>query len=79
MSNYAFQITEEDIESAIDNPRYNKGLKTDKTADEIFNEMHGNDLNRIEEAALHGIDMDTQTDYAYQEIIEILIEQGILK
>jgi len=84
--NTAFEVTVNDIELLLNNEHYMEGIRlggyfslTDyKVFDEIFGKLNETDMARIEKAALYGDDMDTQTDYAYQEIIEILKEKQVL-
>jgi len=84
--NTAFEITIEDIESLLQHEHYMDGfhlstfysLRGEKVFDEIFQDLNKEDFDRIEKSALYGDDMDSQTDYAYQEIIEILAEKEIL-
>ena len=84
--NTAFEITIEDIESLLHHEHYMDGfhlsafhsLRGGEVFDEIFQELNKEDFDRIEKSALYGDDMDSQTDYAYQEIIEILAEKEIL-
>ena len=84
--NTAFEVTVNDIELLLNNKHYMEGirltayfsLKDYKVFDEIFQELNEMDMARIEKAALYGDDIDTQTDYAYQEIIEILKGKQVL-
>jgi hypothetical protein len=47
-------------------------------AEKEFDDLDEEDHSRIEEAALRGDDMDEQTNYAYDEIEDILAEKGII-
>ena len=87
MDGMAFQILEDDIGSVIFDKNYNQDCNVkddlkDKDRDEIskivFDMFETEDFARVEKTALRGIDMDTQVDYAYQEIADILIEKGVL-
>lgn len=76
----AFEITREDVVSVLDEV----GL-LDKTShvernnfiDRIWDICTEN-YSRIEKAALYGDGIDEQTEYAYQEIKDILRERGCL-
>jgi hypothetical protein len=59
----AFEITVEDV-MTVSSSRTNTPL-TEYQAEIIFNQL---DHDAIERAALHGNDMDTQIEYAYEEI-----------
>jgi hypothetical protein len=59
----AFEITVEDV-MTVSTSRTNTPL-TEYQAEIIFNQL---DHDAIERAALHGDDMDTQIEYAYEEI-----------
>lgn len=58
-NNYAFEITQEDIESVIKEKNY------PVTYDDLKPYL---DVYEIETAAMYGDDMDEQTKYAYEEI-----------
>lgn len=68
----AWETTTEDISNVLDQ----HGVAyTDQHLD------HWHDLldhDKIEEAALHGNDMEKQTEYAYEEIARQLKEMGVL-
>ena len=51
------------------------GTNHDTIALNVFDELDETELNRVEKAALYGNDIDTQRDYAHQEIVKILIEK----
>ena len=55
--NLAFQVSNEDIENALD--------CTEEEAERVSSLL---DYDAIEKAALYGDDMDKQTTYAYEEI-----------
>lgn len=80
MANLGYQATEEDVENVLSsNPMMKdiaQGRPLEVIAAEIFLVL---DMDRIEEAALMGDDLDEQTNYANDNIAEQLREQGILE
>lgn len=84
MRNMAFGITEDDIQTVLSNNAVfvanSEGRSFEQMAEVLLNGWGGDELDRIENAALDGgIDMDEQTDAAHAEIRAILVEQGVLK
>jgi hypothetical protein len=76
----AFQVTEEDIENVLRNYSLRvmdtQGQSFETMAAELINEI---DCGRVEKAALaSGGDLDVQTQGAYDEIKNILVEIGVL-
>ncbi len=76
----AFEVTPGDIENVLRNNkeilRTTNGMPLDAFAELLMDEI---DHDRIERAALDsGDDLDVQTEGAYSEIKEILIEDGVL-
>lgn len=67
----AFEITEEDIENVF----CNNCIHTTRDLKEILKLL---DLKAVEKAALYGNDLETQTNYAYDEIGRQLKTLGIL-
>jgi phosphosulfolactate synthase (CoM biosynthesis protein A) len=67
--NIAFEITPEDVGLVCAAHRLHVNH------DELFEKL---DHDRIEKAALYGNDIETQSDYAYQNIEEQLKELGYL-
>jgi len=84
--NTAFEITTDDIENILTHRVYPEGYRlahpymikpTTEAAQMIFEEIKEEDFTRIEKAATWGTDMDTQIDYAYQKLFDILKEKKI--
>ena len=73
----AYQATEEDVANVLNsNALANPGGKSiEQLAAEVF---PGLDFGLIEEAALYGDDLESQTDYANDEITRQLVEKGVL-
>jgi hypothetical protein len=67
----AWETTEDDVQNVL-----NAHGLTNVDAQDFCNEQLNAD--RVEDAALRGNDMDTQTNYAYQSIEEQLKEAGLL-
>lgn len=66
----AFGISSDDVLAVA----LKRGVKmTDAQAEKWFDQL---DADEVEEAALHGDDMDEQTEYAYQNIDEQLDALG---
>lgn len=61
----AFEITHQDVENAFEDP-----LSTSEI-DWLYDNI---DCDRASHSALHGTDMDEQTEYAYQDIQEQIKE-----
>jgi hypothetical protein len=84
----AFQTTQDDIFIILfSNPHYKQNLtlrpdlrhkEQELVAENVFEDLTEEQLDRIEKAALYGDDMDTQTDYVFEEIKDILVETGVL-
>ena len=72
MSQYGFQITEEDVVQTV----LNKFLLdiTEKQANLVLNKL---DLQKVENEALEGLEMDEQTDLAYTEIARQIKEGNL--
>jgi hypothetical protein len=58
---FAWQTTEEDISAVLANTKLDEISNSEFYMDKL-------DHNKIAEAALFGDDLETQTDFAYQEI-----------
>jgi len=71
----AFEITSEDVRNVME---ANGRPVNESTAEKLFKDMIAPEDGRIEKAALHGNEMEEQTEYAYQEIAQILREAGVL-
>lgn len=78
----AFGITEDDVSNVL---RANSKALLDSTRDldkyasQIFDELTGEDLDRVAQAALDsGVELDEQTDGAYTEMRTLLTERGVL-
>lgn len=75
--NAAFQISEEDVLNVL----ASNVLAGERPADmglyasSLFEEL---DLDKIEQAAMFGDDLDQQTDFAYDEITQQLRDAGVL-
>lgn len=81
MTNTAFQITQDDVESVLHS--YTKriinsrGMSIYDLAADVFGEI---DLGRVEKAAVKSsTDFDAQVSAAYEEIKGILVEVGVLE
>ncbi len=72
MSN-AWDTTIEDVEIAM----WGEFLTTLKTNEQIFSELTEKDICRIENSALSGNDMEEQTQFAMEELENILRGKGI--
>jgi HSP90 family molecular chaperone len=71
--NTAFEITVEDIQSAL----FSK--KEIEISDEQANDFYQNiDTDEVERSALFGNDMEEQTEFAFQSIIEQLEELELI-
>ena len=70
----AFEITNEDIQNVL--TRHESSLNVDDNED-LFDAVMAESA-RIEAAALHGDDIEAQTEYAYSAIEDILMETGYL-
>ena len=70
----AWETTTEDIEQVLENEGFDGNI-----IDEFLDNLHSNiDHERVEEAALYGDEMEEQTDYAYSNIRDQLVEQEVL-
>lgn len=67
----AWETTEDDVANVL----RAHGITNVNAADFCDEQL---DHDRVEDAALRGNDMDTQTNYAYQSIEEQLKEAGLL-
>jgi ribosomal protein L12E/L44/L45/RPP1/RPP2 len=68
---YGFEITTEDVATVLTQ----MGAQKDpQTVSQLFERL---DACQVEKAALHGQDIDEQTEYAYQEIQDQLNRFGI--
>jgi len=85
--NNAFQIVQEDVANVINNPHYNNShvlcdsmaeLDQEEMEERVFNRLSHEDFQALEQAALDGNDINTQVDYAYDELARILMEKRIL-
>lgn len=80
MGNFAYQASEEDLENVLRSNSLvlarTKGKPCIAIAFEVFAEL---DFALIEEAALFGDDLDSQTNFANDEIARQLREMGILE
>lgn len=77
----AFQITEEDVENVLSAYGLrvvdSKGKSFEALAAELVGEI---DCARVEEAALNsGVTLEEQTQGAFEEIKDILVEMGVLE
>lgn len=77
----AFQITEDDIENVLHayslRVTNTHGKSFETMASELISEI---DHGRVEKAALNsGTELDVQTNGAYEEIKDILVEIGVLE
>jgi ribosome maturation protein Sdo1 len=72
MSN-AWETTDEDIINVVRDIRKGKIANT-RTVERILKNL---DHAAIEKAALHGNDLDKQTQYAHEEIKRQIIKKGI--
>ncbi len=77
----AFQVTEEDIENVLQQYSLRvtdtQGKSFETMAAELIDEI---DHGRIEKAALKsGTELDVQTQGAFDEIKQILVELGVLE
>lgn len=80
----AFEITEDDIETVLQQNATQVANTGGKSFEDMASQLHsdwvGSELDRIANAALDGgVEMDEQTDAAHAEIRAILVEQGVLK
>ena len=79
MSNQAYQATEDDVKNVLHSNKTVAGLANadalNKLAKSAFADL---DFDLIEQAALYGDELDSQTDYANDEIARQLREAGIL-
>ena len=71
----AFEITSEDVRNVME---ANGRPVNESTAEKLFKDTITPEDGRIEKAALYGNEMEEQTEYAYQEIAQILREAGVL-
>ena len=84
MSN-AWETTTEDILNIIKrkdisiSENQNWSTDLDEAAEEIEFELNSEDHARIEKAVLYGNDLESQTEYAYDELEKILIEKEIIE
>ncbi|MDU8351102.1 hypothetical protein RYA05_04230 [Pseudomonas syringae pv. actinidiae] len=69
----AFGISVDDIKT-VASERLGVGL-SDERAEDLFDDING---RAVELAALHGDEMDEQTEYAHVEIKEQLIDLGVV-
>ena len=80
MSNYAYEPTEEDVANVLSSNALvvanTDGQSFASMASELFADL---DLDLVEQAALYGDDLDSQTDYANDEITRQLREMGVLE
>lgn len=78
--NQAFEINEEDVENVLRNHSLavanSQGKSFESMSNEIFSSL---DMTKIANAALYGDDINTQTEYAYQEIADQLRQLGVLE
>ena len=66
----AWETTREDVSNVITNNGYT-------VDDYLLDEIHSSiDTNMVEKEALRGDDMSEQTDYAYKEIWEQILNNG---
>lgn len=74
---FAFQISEDDIANVLSSHSYRP--KDGETIESICAYlMLCIDAPAVENAALYGDSLEEQTSYAYDEITEQLVRQGIL-
>jgi hypothetical protein len=75
-----FAVSEEDVETVLRNhaPRVANygGRSFEELAERLLAHL---ETAAIEKAALHGIDLETQTRYAHEEIVIQLGHMGVLK
>lgn len=81
MACLAYQVTEEDIENVLRAHSLRvadtKGLSFEQMSEELINKI---DHERIEKAALKGgCELDEQTQAAFNEIKQNLVELGVLE
>lgn len=80
MKNFAYQVTEEDVENVLRNNSLAVANSLGKSFESMANEVFGSlDFGLIEKAALMGGDLDVQTEYADDEIARQLREIGVLE
>ncbi len=74
---FAFQISEDDIANVLLSHSYvpNVGETIESVCASL---MHCIDIQAVEKAALYGDSLEEQTSYAYDEITEQLVRQGVL-
>lgn len=73
--NTAFEVTPDDVLVVMAN---HQKTVTREQADKLFDAHISLAADEIEEAALHGNDMDEQTSFAHDKITELLTEVGVL-
>ena len=73
--NTAFEVTADDVLVVMAN---NLKPVTIEQAENLFDLHISLNADEIEDAALHGNDIDEQTSYAHDKIKEILTEAGVL-
>ena len=71
----AFEITSDDVRNVME---ANGHPVNESIAEKLFKDVITPEDGRIEKAALYGNEMEGQTEYAYQEIAQILREAGAL-
>lgn len=80
---YAFEVTQDDIENVLRQNSHrvanSKGIPFETLAEDLFDALTPEDLDRIAGAALDmGDDLEEQTDGAYEEIRLLLVQRGVL-
>lgn len=69
---YAFEVTAEDIFVVLTNAGIDKSYEDCMQLIDMIDEVD------VEDAALHGDDLDEQTKYAHEEILRQLAEKGLI-
>ena len=75
---YAFEVTKEDIFNVLMNNDLIPVADYDNPLVDEALDIVRDEESRVEAAALMGDDIDEQTDYAYEEIYDILRESGFI-
>lgn len=75
MKNTGFEIVAEDVQNAFANIGQYLSIEL---AEECHNKFTQEMLDSVEDAALYGNDIEEQTRNAYDEIIKIVNQNGLL-
>lgn len=79
----AFEVTEDDIENVLRRHAVKVANTQGKSfalmANELYADLADVDFGRIERAALNaGVELSVQTEGAYAEIRDLLVDRGVL-